>query len=104
MTSTQTIPADHACFAGHFPGQPILPGVLLLSRVLEAAQAQLTQPLHHCVVNNVKFSAAVLPGAEIAINLDITSSVDVKFTVHIVSDASLPPVLACSGQLRIVAA
>ncbi len=104
MTLTQIIPANHACFAGHFPGQPILPGVLLLSRVLEAAQTQLTQPLNHCVVNNVKFSAAVLPGEKITIHLDNTSSTDLKFTVHVVTDASVPPVLACSGQLRIVVA
>ena len=33
------IPADHPAFAGHFPGQPVLPGVVLLSLVMEALAA-----------------------------------------------------------------
>ena len=30
------IAPDHPAFAGHFPGQPLLPGVALLAAVLEA--------------------------------------------------------------------
>lgn len=33
------IPHDHPAFAGHFPGQPLLPGVSLLAEVLEAVRA-----------------------------------------------------------------
>ena len=31
------VPADHPAFPGHFPGRPILPGVVLLDAVLQAA-------------------------------------------------------------------
>ncbi|RYY52317.1 MAG: CoA ligase, partial [Comamonadaceae bacterium] len=34
--ATREVPLDHPAFAGHFPGQPLLPGALLLSEVLEA--------------------------------------------------------------------
>ena len=34
------IPADHPCLPGHFPGQPIVPGVVVLDRVLAAIEAQ----------------------------------------------------------------
>ena len=31
-----TVPPDHPAFVGHFPGTPILPGVMLLDTVLHA--------------------------------------------------------------------
>lgn len=29
-------PLEHPCYEGHFPGRPILPGVLLLELIVEA--------------------------------------------------------------------
>jgi 3-hydroxymyristoyl/3-hydroxydecanoyl-(acyl carrier protein) dehydratase len=39
-TVALAIAADHPAFAGHFPGRPLLPGVALLSEVLEAVLAE----------------------------------------------------------------
>ncbi|RZI93844.1 MAG: acyl-CoA synthetase, partial [Variovorax sp.] len=36
LVFTHEVPLDHPSFAGHFPGQPLLPGALLLAEVLEA--------------------------------------------------------------------
>ena len=33
------IAAEHPAFDGHFPGRPLVPGVLLLAQVLEAVRA-----------------------------------------------------------------
>lgn len=68
-----TIAADHPAFAGHFPGQPLLPGVSLLAEVLEAAldvpeiAAQIGDSPR---VGAVKFLAPVRPGAQLTIELD----------------------------------
>lgn len=66
------IAPDHPAFAGHFPGQPLLPGVSLLSEVLEAvldAPALAARVGLAPRVGAVKFLAPVRPGAQLAIEL-----------------------------------
>ena len=68
------IAVDHPAFAGHFPGQPVLPGVALLAEVLEAALAEPT--LAGCLgsaprVSVVKFLAPVGPGTALAIDFRV---------------------------------
>jgi len=64
---------DHPAFAGHFPGQPLLPGVSLLAEVLEAllddpALAALVSPKPR--IGAAKFLAPVRPGARLTIALE----------------------------------
>ncbi len=105
MTDTRNIdvPDHHACFAGHFPGQPILPGVLLLERVMAFAQSQLATPLKNFSLLNVKFLAPVLPGAKLTVILTASQPGDYKFLVQLLGEGGAADTLACSGQLRIAA-
>ena len=95
------ISVDHPCFPGHFPGQPILPGVLLLERVMSLAQTSIGKPLNECTVYNVKFLAAVVPGDALDVQLARTNLNEYKFTVRIFQAGAAEGVLACSGQLRV---
>ena len=58
-----SIPADHPALPGHFPGRPIVPGVLLLDAVMQAAG------LGQGLLRRAKFHAPVLPGDAVEITL-----------------------------------
>jgi len=78
------VPIDHPAFAGHFPGQPLLPGVSLLAEVLEAVMhdAQLSAAVGPSPrLGTVKFLAPVRPGAVISLQFDVTASA-VRFDVR----------------------
>jgi len=66
------IGADHPAFDGHFPGLPILPGVVLMSLVLQAVHEQPAwqQRLGATpVIDAVKFLAPVRPGCTLRVAL-----------------------------------
>lgn len=54
------VAADHPSLPGHFPGAPIVPGVVLLERVVAAVSAG--RALRLSAVPNLKFVNALLPG------------------------------------------
>lgn len=64
-----TIGHDHPSLEGHFPGNPVVPGVLVLDRVLAIAEAWSGQPVGAVGLPQVKFVQPLLPGqrAEVAL-------------------------------------
>jgi 3-hydroxyacyl-[acyl-carrier-protein] dehydratase len=63
-----SIPTDHPSLPGHFPGRPIVPGVVLLERVLEAIET-LHGPLGTLRLPQVKFMQPLLPGESAQVEL-----------------------------------
>ena len=55
------IAPDHPALAGHFPGMPVVPGVVLLDHALQAIGTALGADLSACRIASVKFLSPVLP-------------------------------------------
>jgi len=67
-----SIATDHSCLPGHFPGRPLVPGVVLLDRVLAAIEAA-QGPLGPLRLPQVKFLQPLLPGEAARVELDGTA-------------------------------
>ena len=65
----KTFAADTPFFRGHFPGDPIVPGVILAEALAQVAGLAAGQPgLRLAAIKAMKFPGAVRPGEEIALH------------------------------------
>ncbi len=55
------LPADHDVFVGHFPGLPILPGVVQLDLAIRQAQCYFYQGYNFTHASKLKFKAVIRP-------------------------------------------
>ncbi len=76
-----TIPSDHPSLPGHFPGNPVVPGVLVLDRVLDAVQAASGMPVGALRLPQVKFMQPLLPTQLATVSVDGVSP-KWRFRVH----------------------
>lgn len=60
---------DHPAFEGHFPGHPVLPGVVLLAEVLAGVERRLGLSMDRVLVKVAKFHAPVTPGSRLEVEL-----------------------------------
>lgn len=65
-------------FAGHFPGEPVMPGVLIIEALAQVgAVAILSQPenkgktAYFAAINNAKFKVKVVPGDVLMLETEI---------------------------------
>ena len=78
VSKAYQINSEHPCLAGHFPGDPIVPGVVLLDYVSEFIK----QHVPECTVSMIsqaKFHQPLRPDEEFFIHLEKISSDGFKF-------------------------
>ena len=74
------IAANHPSLPGHFPGQPIVPGVVLLDCVLQEAERWLQRPLSATALPSAKFTSPLLPEQQAQLQLKLTGD-ELRFDV-----------------------
>lgn len=107
IKAIKNVTINEPFFQGHFPGMPIMPGVLMLEALAQAggilfSKSRTPEPGHQFVfffagIDNVKFKQIVVPGDQLIIDIKLlvkkTSFWRMQGTVH-VGDK-----LACSAEL-----
>ncbi|HMN44781.1 MAG TPA: hypothetical protein PKE27_09425 [Povalibacter sp.] len=63
------VPADLGYFAGHFPGVPLLPGVVQIGWAVELARQHVPFDAQFRALAGVKFMRVIQPGATVALQL-----------------------------------
>ncbi|HXM84513.1 MAG TPA: hypothetical protein VN899_01840 [Stellaceae bacterium] len=88
--------ADHPAAQGHFPGNPIIPGAVLLDEVLGAIGASAGSGVDAFEILSVKFLRPVRPGARVTLRWENGASGQIKFQCHLAPDQP-----AATGTLRL---
>lgn len=74
VNATVKLHAEHDVFKGHFPGNPIMPGVCMIQMIKELTEKTTGKELFLSVANNVKFMAKINPEENEIINLNLKIS------------------------------
>ena len=75
------VAADHPAYAGHFPGRPVLPGVVLLAESLAVLEKRVPGGLTAWTLASVKFVSPVLPGMALRLRHQRLDSGSIRFEV-----------------------
>ena len=91
------VPADSPWFSGHFPGQPILPGIALVymaeQAIIQDALAKGEQVQLH-TLKRVRFTQPVRPGETLSLNIvSEEAGEDILFSFKVANKENI----VCSG-------
>lgn len=71
---------DHPASQGHFPGDPIIPGAVLLSETLQAIEAGLGASLAAYRITSAKFLRPTRPGDRVQIAFSRHAAGEIRFS------------------------
>ncbi len=80
---TLTIANDHPALAGHFPGHPVVPGVLVLDEVIEKLRHRYGQALVVTGLPAVKLSSPLKPEESLVITIEPEDAETAAFTCRV---------------------
>lgn len=106
LTAIKNVTVNEPCFTGHFPENPVMPGVLILEALAQAAAilAYLTDgdtardSLHLLgSIRNARFKQVVRPGDQLELNVQLTSKRTQFCKVH--AEAKVQGKVVCSADI-----
>ena len=94
-TVERTFPPDHAAAQGHFPGNPMIPGALLLSEALRAIEMSLGKDLCPYQIRSAKFIRPVRPGESVSIDFSRRDEKKISFSCKVGATLVLAGEVVC---------
>jgi beta-hydroxyacyl-ACP dehydratase FabZ len=78
LTAIKNVTGNEYFFQGHFPGYPVMPGVLQLEAIAQASALCVirkynlkNKPVYFMAIDKVKFRAQVVPGDVLTLEVEI---------------------------------
>ncbi|HQR37613.1 MAG TPA: 3-hydroxyacyl-ACP dehydratase FabZ [Blastocatellia bacterium] len=105
IVAIKNVTINEPFFAGHFPGNPVMPGVLLIEALAQTggllvAYDRVIEPdeyLLFATIDNVKFRRPVVPGDQLVLTVEARRIR--KGSAHITGVATVDGEVAASGDL-----
>jgi 3-hydroxymyristoyl/3-hydroxydecanoyl-(acyl carrier protein) dehydratase len=91
------VPPDSSWFSGHFPGEPILPGIAQLGMVFDAINQSKQQNLRICSISRVRFKQIIRPNDQLRVFATLKKDHTGSYQFHITVEEEL----VCSGVLKV---
>jgi 3-hydroxyacyl-[acyl-carrier-protein] dehydratase len=109
ITALKNVTMNEPFFNGHFPGEPIMPGVLILEAMAQAAavlaslsvvKSKTPPPTSlnlFAGIDSARFKRVVVPGDQLILHVDYQFS---KKNIHkFIATAKVADMLVCSAEL-----
>ena len=79
IVSFKNVSINESFFQGHFPGQPVMPGVLILESMAQSGGLLLLQEIpdrdrkvvYLATINDAKFRRPVVPGDQLRVEVEV---------------------------------
>ena len=68
IVALKNVSVNEPCFQGHFPGRPIMPGVLILEAMAQAADETI---YYYVGIDNARFKKPVVPGDQLELEVSV---------------------------------
>jgi len=106
LTAIKNVTINEHFFAGHFPKQPVMPGVLIVEALAQAAcvlafvstRNSPEEEIYFLAgINNAKFKRIVEPGDQLNLHVEVLRNK--RDVMKIIGTASVDGELACTAEI-----